>query len=54
MVKKIKTDVDRLLLVLIMNKRFPIYFDKTELFFNIETKNSLSTSLNDFTVILCF
>ena len=32
MKEKIKTDVDRLLLVLTMKKKFPIYFAKIELF----------------------
>ena len=38
-----KTDVDRLYWVLIMEKKnYPIYFSKIELFFNFETKSSLS------------
>ena len=32
MVEKIKTHVDRLLLILIMKRKFPIYFFKIELF----------------------
>ena len=43
MVEKIKTDIDRLFLVFTMNKHFLIYFAKVELFFNFETKSSLST-----------
>ena len=35
MLQKIKTDVNRLLLVLIMKTNFPIYFAKIELFFQI-------------------
>ena len=50
MVEKIKTDVDRLLLVSTMKKQCPIYFAETELFFNFETKNSLSTSVFIFTI----
>ena len=38
MVEKMKTDVDRLLLLLTMKKTFPIYFTKTELFFNFRTR----------------
>ena len=45
MVEKIKTNVGRLLLVLIMKTNFPIYFAKIELFFNFETKCTLSTSV---------
>ena len=44
MVEKIKTDVDRLLLVSTIKTYFPIYFAKTELF-NFETRSTLSTSL---------
>ena len=44
MVEKIKTDFDRLFLVLIMKTNFPIYFAKIQFFFNFETKSSLSTS----------
>ena len=43
MSEKIKVDVDRLLLVLIIKTTFPIYFAKIELFFNFETQSSLST-----------
>ena len=32
MAEKIETDIDRLLLVLIMKKKLPIYFAKIELF----------------------
>ena len=39
-----KMKVERLLLVLTMKTNFPIYFAKTEIFFNFETKISLSTS----------
>ena len=42
MVEKIKTEVDRVLLVLNMKKNFPIYFTKIELFLNFETESSLS------------
>ena len=38
MVEKVKTDVDRLLLVLTMKKKFPIYFAKTELFSILKPK----------------
>ena len=38
-------DADRILLVLKMEKKFPIYFAKIELFLNCETKSSLSTSV---------
>ena len=51
MVEKIETDVDQLLLVLTMNTIFPIYIAKIELFFNFETKSSLSTSVFIFTTI---
>ena len=51
MVEKIETDVDKLLLVLTMNRIFPIYIAKIELFFNFETKSSLSTSIFIFTII---
>ena len=51
MVVKIKTDVDRLLLVLTMNKIFPICIAKIKLFFNFETKSSLYTSVFIFTAI---
>ena len=45
MVENIETDVNNLLLVLTMNKNLPIYFAKIELFFNFETKSSLSASV---------
>ena len=45
MIEKIKTNVDRLLLVLIKEKKFPIYFAKIKLFFIFETKRSLSLSI---------
>ena len=45
MSEKIKTGVDRLLLVVIMKTNFPIYFVKTELFLNFETYLRLSTSV---------
>ena len=45
MFEKIKTNVDRLLLVSIMKKKCSIYFAKTELFFIFKTKSSLSTSV---------
>ena len=44
MVKKIKTDVDKLM-ILTMKHEFSIYFAKIELFFSFETKSSLSTSV---------
>ena len=43
--EKIKTDVKRLILVLIMKKNVFIYFAKIELFLNFATKNSLSSSV---------
>ena len=51
MAEKIKTDVDSLLLMLIMKTNFPIYFAKIELFFNFKTKISLSTSVFIFSII---
>ena len=51
MVKKIKTDVDRLLLILIIKIKFTIYFAEIELFFNFETKSSLSTFVSIFSNI---
>ena len=39
MVEKIKTDVDKLILVLIMKKNVPKYFAKIELSFIFESKN---------------
>ena len=44
-------NVDKLLLVLTMNTIFAIYIAKIELFFNFETKSSLSTSIFIFTTI---
>ena len=44
MIKKMKTDVDRLLLVLIMKTNLLVYFAKNELHFNFKTKSSLSRS----------
>ena len=44
MVEKIKADVDRLLLVLKMKTKLPIYFVKTEVLFNLETKSPSSFS----------
>ena len=38
MIEKIKTDVNRLLLVLTMEKNCPICFSKNEPFLNFETK----------------
>ena len=38
MVQKIETDVDKLLLVLKMNKNFPIYITKIQLLLYFETK----------------
>ena len=38
MAEKIKKDADKPLLVLTMNKHFPIYIAKIELFFNFGTK----------------
>ena len=51
MPEKIKTDVNKLLLVLIMKTNFPIYFSKIELFFNFETKSRISTSVSIFSNI---
>ena len=51
MVEKIETDVYRLLLVLKMNKNFPIYFAKIEISFNFEIKSSLSTSVLVFSTL---
>ena len=51
MAEKIKTDIDRLLLVLLMKTNFPIYFAKIELLFNFETKSSLSTFVFIFSAI---
>ena len=51
MIEKIKADVDRLLLVLKMKKKLPIYFTKTELFLNFEIKCNLSTSVFSFSTI---
>ena len=51
MVEKIKTDVDKLLLVLTMNTIFPIYIAKIELFLNFVTKSSLFTSVFIFNTI---
>ena len=43
MVEKIETEVDKLLLILIMIKKFPIYIyiSKIQLFFNFENKSTL-------------
>ena len=41
MIEKIKTDVDKLLLVLMMDINFPIYFAKSGLFSNSEIKSRL-------------
>ena len=38
MVEKIKTDADRLLLVLIMKKYVPIYFAKNEFFYQFRNQ----------------
>ena len=51
MVEKIKMDVDKLLLLSTMNTILPIYIAKIGLFFNSETKISLSTSVFIFTTI---
>ena len=51
MLEKIETDVDRLLLVLTMNKNVPIYFAKIELSFNFEIKSSLFTSVFVFSAV---
>ena len=51
MAEKIKTDVDRLLLVLIMKTNSPIYFANIELSFNFETKRSVSTSAFIFSTV---
>ena len=45
MAEKIRIEVDRILWVLIVKTNFPIYFAKIELFFNFETKSSLSKSV---------
>ena len=45
MADKIYTDVNKLLLVLTMKKKFLIYFVKIEIFWNLETKSSLSKSV---------
>ena len=45
MAENIKTDVDKLFLVLKMENKFPIYFAKIEIVFNFEFKKSLSTSI---------
>ena len=50
MSEKIETDVDGLLLVLIMKKN-SIYFAKNDLFFIFETKSSLSTSVFIFSTV---
>ena len=39
MAEKIKTDVGILLLILIMETNLPIYFAKTELFLNFDSRN---------------
>ena len=52
MLEKIKMEVDRLLLVLIMKINFPTYFAEIELFFNFETKISLSTSVFIFSITI--
>ena len=44
MAEKIKTDLDRLLLVLIRKTNFSIYFAKIKPFFKFETKSILSTT----------
>ena len=46
-----KTDVERLLFVLTVKKKFSIYFAKIELLFHFETKSSLSTSVFIFSTI---
>ena len=51
MVGKIKTDLERLLLVLIMEKKCPLYCIKIELFFIFETTSSLSKSVFIFPII---
>ena len=51
MADKIWSDEDGLLLVLAMNKNFPIYFVKIEFFFNFDTKTSLPTSVFIFSTI---
>ena len=45
MAEKMKTDADRLLLVLIMKKNYLIYFVKLNFFLIFETKSILSTSV---------
>ena len=51
MVEKIKTELNRLLLVLITGTIFSIYFAKIELFGIFETKRSLSSSVFTFSAI---
>ena len=50
-VEKMKTDVDRLLSVLIIRHKCPIHFAEIELFFIFETKSSLYTSVFIFSTI---
>ena len=51
MLEKIKTDVDGILLFLIMEKKISVYFAKIELFIISEIKSSLSTSVFIFSTI---
>ena len=51
MVEKVKTDVDSLLLVLIMKKKNFDKFCKIELFLTFQTKSCLSTSVSIFSTI---
>ena len=44
MAGEIKTDVNRLVLILIMNTNLPLYYAKIELFFNFETRSNSSTT----------
>ena len=52
MVEKIKMDVNRLLFVLKVKKKFPIYFAKIELFTKFKIKTSLSASIFIFSTII--
>ena len=45
MVEKIKTDVEGITFDFENEIKFPLYFDKIELFFNFKIKSSLSTSI---------
>ena len=51
MTEKIKTDVDKLLLIMTTEKKFPIDYNKIELFLNFETRSSVSTPVFIFSAI---